>query len=57
MWNQEFKDMFWTDAFLGVLFSSMCLKVCDLVLSSHFVFGFSSQVYVHLCVETHAGYE
>ena len=57
MWNQEFKDMVWTTAFRGVLFSSMCLKICDLVYTSYFVLRFSSQVYVHLCVETHAGYE
>ena len=57
MWNHEFKNMVWTTAFGLVPFSSLDLKVCNLVFASYFVLRFSGQVYVHLRVETHAGYE
>ena len=57
MRNHKFEDMVWTTAFRGVPFSSMGVKVCDLVFASYFIFCFISQVYVHLCVETYAGYE
>ena len=57
MWNQEFKGMVWTTTRRDMPISALGLTRYDLVFSSYFVFNLSGKVYVHLYVETHAGYE
>ena len=57
MWNQEFQDLVWTTTYKDMPISALGSTRYDLVLPSYFVFHLSGKVHVHLCVETHAGYE
>ena len=57
MWNQEFQDLVWTTTSEDMPISALGLTDYDLVFSSYFVFHLFGKVYVHLCMETYAGYE